>query len=249
MIAGRGWNGFLKSDAGTFSGHGLAARSWAIIDFLPSHRDLRDPETCRQVLAKASVQEAYRKAFEITLGAIHREDRRRGRAGKIPNLQLYDMLGALAQSCGSHDLLARAREELSKAAIQPIPGRRSQEAVRGGVPDPNSAPKSISIESAGNKTIHSRHSHRKKRAVVLCRRQARIARFRFQRLDDSSLVREPKGGIDIRLPHKLHDHPGRGTWDPKLLNNPELQISVHVVRQRKHARKGRQRRRKGLDSC
>jgi hypothetical protein len=222
----------------------------AVVRLIPSRRELRNPKMRKQLFGKPSVQEGYRKAFEITLAAIHRDDRRRGRSGRIPNLQLYDLLGALAQSCGSHALIVKAREELSKAAIRPLAEGRSRE-VRGTAEhSQNSAPKSSSAEGAANKTIHSRHSGRKKRATFLCRRQARVAGFRLQRLgDESPAVRRPQGKISAPPPHEPYNPPNRGTWDAKLSSTQELQSSVHVVRQRKHARKGRQRRRKGLDSC
>jgi len=159
-------------------------------------------------------------------------------------------LGALAQSSGSSALLGKATDELSRAMIQPLKERKTARA-RAVEHQSESSLKSAKAENAESKTVHTGHAHRKRLGVFLCRRQSRLDAFRLQRLgvQKTSTLKPDNGGLTPPLQGQ-YPFPVPGTWNPKSINEIDLQLSVRIVRERKKVRKGRrQPSRKALSSC
>jgi len=147
------------------------------------------------------------------------------------------------------------RDDLAKAAIRPLPEHKPAASNRTEGHESKSILKSGSAKAGSEKqgetkTLHSGHRHRKDPGAFLCRRQARLDGFRLQRLgSETPSTPNPDKSIVAPTPQEPTARLRPGTWNVKSVSDPSLQCSVHVVRQRKHARKGRQRKRKALDSC
>jgi hypothetical protein len=194
-----------------------------VVHLLHGYRHRETADERARILALPATRRLYREAFELTLAALSLPSG--GRAPhSMPNLQLHDLLAAIAINAGSDELLGRARKLLADAGFEDSPMSRV-----------SSGPQSATRDS--NSTAHSSHSARKKKALAVHRRRDRLAAFKAQRLGEREGLHiseqvAPSGRIRV---------PTIGTWKPGI--TPDAANYTHVVRQRKRQphRKGRHR--------
>ena len=91
--------------------------------FILAHPSAVVPLTRKGVKGLAS-EKKYEEAFNLVRAAINADAKERERAGKMPNLQLYDLLGAIARKAQSKPMLEQVCAVL--AGTQVIPRRIPQ---------------------------------------------------------------------------------------------------------------------------
>ncbi len=161
------------------------------------------------LLSKPESQRRYRTAFELTRSAILLNANRRERAGKLPNLQLYDLMAAIAMNAQSEKLTEEARAMLS--SVHPEKPMRNPPLSR------NSGATTADV------VRHSRHSKRKNKGSFWDRREKRLLNFRLQRLGSALAL---QGQLEsARLPFVSP----KGTWNAAIASNPDAANSIHVV--------------------
>jgi len=129
----------------------------------------------------AETQRRYREAFDFTRAAIRLDENLR-RPGRVPNLQLYDLLIAIALNGENKELLAEARQMIAAAQVR--------------VPNLSRAP---AVHPRRSAAPHSRHSRRKQRGPWLERRQGRLKAFQKDRI---SSLREDR--ISSHVANYIH---------------------------------------------
>ena len=197
----------------------------AVRSKIPTRRKRNDPKLLATLLDDASVRDGFHQAFDLTKAAIREDEKRKSRRGKVPNLQLYDLLGSIALGCASTELLQDAAAILSAAQIQPIKLN----------PPPSERPGS---KSTRQKSTHSRHTLRKSKESLVCRRAARFEKYRVERLGTAAQTQYGSMNYESRS----------GWWKPRKISIDNAS-AIPILRFRKRHRKPRHRSRKKLSSC
>lgn len=133
-----------------------------------------------KILALPETTVRYHKAFELVEAGLFVWVPRR----TMPNLQLYDLLFAVAENAASDELLTRAIRLLTKV---PEPGSGPELSLRKGEPqNENSRRSSMRLPLAsmpGSGSLHSRHSIRKAKLNSVQRRRQRLDLFKGRHLE------------------------------------------------------------------
>jgi len=187
----------------------------------------KKPEERNAILAHPITRRRYQRAFSLVQQGIQL-DAARPHKHPMPNLQLYDLLGAIAINSNSKPFLQQARKLLRDASLPPKE-------------DP---PRSLNVPRTGESSGsgHSHHTVRKQKSDYYQRRAHRLEVFKKQRLEPLSRPTpfpEPPGlKRQFRIPE--------GTWDVKSLTSDSAN-NQHVARARKKLRQRKRiHRKKGV---
>jgi hypothetical protein len=186
-----------------------------VVQLLRGYRHRRTAQKRAKFLELPATKSRYREAFELTVAGLSVHPRRRA-FHSMPNLQLYDLLAAIAINAASEELLDRARKLLADAGLN--------DTTRFHV---SPTPQAAAHDS--DSPAHSRHSARKKKSPSVLRRRDRLAASKALRLGEKKGSPSSEGVAPLTRIRLLT----LGTW---RLGTPEAANSTHVVRQRKKQR-------------
>lgn len=199
-------------------------------ELLRGIRHRKTPEEKAKLLENPEVRRKYESAFNLVKWAID-HDGEQNRTGR--NLQLYDLLAAVAICANSEEKLESARQslktiEVSQRPILSLGWRTRQRDLR--------APVSPKPPDGQPSQIHSHHAKHKAKSRLNHKREYRLKEFIRQRLgSDTSNTTKSEG-----------NHPAaaafNGSWDPRALSkeNPDrIKISndIRLLRNKERKRK------------
>jgi hypothetical protein len=176
----------------------------------------RNKDEFRSAIQSPEWRSRHARAFDLVRAELSLENQQSANA--MPNLQLYDLLAAIAINSGSDSLVTTARQLLQKAFVP--------------ASSPAQTPKYLA-DAAGAK--HSRHSAKRAKGAIFQegRRQGRLDSFIRIRL-----------GIQQSSQSKSHNRSGidfspsvQGTWKTPV--DPQVANYIHVLRQPRKRRRNR----------
>lgn len=219
----------------------------AMANLLKGKRHSQDLQQRAKMLATPETQALYREAFNLVLRGIELDEQpQRRRNRRMPNLQLYDLLGAVAINSYNKNLLHIASARIKAIPLPSVPSSSGDDLAKAllAAKSRDQLPKSLNSHEEPNES-HSHHARNKNNPNFLARRAQRIAKFQAQRLGRGSLPTTSQQFLPKSSEQPLLHIPG--TWNPNYLT-PEIANSQHVARVRKIPKHPRSHRHKSVQS-